>query len=388
MLRTTLLALLAKLQIGQLTLTLPDGSAHQFVGNLTGPQATLSVVRQRFFARLLFGGANGFAEAYLDGDCDTPDLAALLELAALNREAFGEALDGTWIARWRDRFAHLTHRNNRKGARRNILAHYDLGNDFYQLWLDPTLTYSSAVFDQNNQPLEAAQANKYRLICDAADILPGQEVLEIGCGWGGFASYAARERQAKITAITISDAQFAAASARMQREGLNERVKVLRSDYRDISGRFDRVASIEMFEAVGEHYWPTYFGKLGEVLKPGGRAALQIITIADALFERYRRSADFIQRHVFPGGMLPSPGALKQVTTGAGLRWLGDAGFGQHYATTLQLWRQKFEATWDKIAALGFDERFRRLWRYYLAYCEAGFRTRRIDVRQIALGVS
>lgn len=385
MLQGTLLSFARRIRHGRLTLILPSGQSHRFVGDGAGPDATLKILRWRFFPRFFLRGANGFAEAYLAGECDTPDLSALLYLAAVNQDELQEGLNGSRLARLSDRLGHRLRPNSKRGSKRNILAHYDLGNDFYGLWLDPTLTYSSAVFPRPEATLQEAQEHKYRLICEAADIRPDQEVLEIGCGWGGFASYAAKVRQAKVTAVTISDAQFQAAAARVQKEGLGERVRIEKRDYRDLNGKFDRLASIEMFEAVGEAYWPAYFRKAKEVLRPGGRAALQVITIADKAFDRYRQGADFIQRHVFPGGMLPSSEVLKREAAQAGFAWQNDAGFASHYATTLKLWREAFEAAWGKIQTLGFDERFRRLWRYYLAYCEAGFRSGRIDVKQISL---
>ncbi len=380
-----MLTLARRLAIGRLDLTLPSGRREQIVGRAEGPEASLTICRVGLVRRLLAGGANGFAEAYMAGDCDTPDLEALLRLAALNQAALAEALDGRWYVRLLHRLQHRLQPNTRDGARRNIHAHYDLGNQFYRQWLDPTMTYSAGVYPAEGGDLTAAQLNKYRLICDAAGVRTDAQVLEIGCGWGGFASYAARERGARVTAITISDAQHEAASRRIFEEGLSGQVSILKQDYRDVRGQYDSVASIEMFEAVGERYWPAFFDKVKSVLKPGGQAGLQIITIHDGLFQRYRRSADFIQRHIFPGGMLPSPGALLTQTRAAGLAWIGDHGFGLDYARTLRTWRERFHAAWEAIAQQGFDEQFRRLWTYYLAYCEAGFRTGRIDLRQIAL---
>jgi len=379
-----ILALARRLSAGRLDLTLSDGSRHRIDGKSPGPAAAMAVLDPRLARRLVVKGPMGFAEAYMAGEFDTPDLEALLRLAALNQGQIQEALAGRWYGRVLGKLRHAMNRNTRAGSRRNIRAHYDLGNEFYRLWLDPSMTYSSAVFGQGHD-LADAQANKYRLICDVAGVREGASVLEIGCGWGGFASYAARERGARVTALTISEAQFAVASRRMQAEGLNERVAIVRQDYRDYRGKHDALASIEMFEAVGEAYWPAYFDKVKESLTPGGRAGLQIITIADGLFDRYRRGVDFIQRYVFPGGLLPSRQRLGEETARAGLAWRGDEGYGLHYAETLKQWRERFLGAWDRIAAQGFDERFKRLWTYYLAYCEAGFRTGRIDVRQIAL---
>ncbi|HVY02949.1 MAG TPA: cyclopropane-fatty-acyl-phospholipid synthase family protein, partial [Caulobacterales bacterium] len=252
-------------------------------------------------------------------------------------------------------------------------------------WLDPTMTYSSAKFDSPGQDLTSAQLNKYRALAERLDLQPGDRVLEIGCGWGGFAEVAARDYGARVTGVTISNAQRDFAVQRMARLGLSDRVDIQLRDYRDVEGRFDKVASIEMFEAVGESYWPAYFRKVAEALKSGGRAALQIITIDEALFAAYRRRADFIQRYIFPGGMLPTVARLRQEAERAGLAWDAMQNFGASYADTLAHWGRRFAAKWDEIRTLGFDERFKRLWAFYLSYCEAGFRTRRTDVVQVGL---
>ena len=284
-----------------------------------------------------------------------------------------------------NRLHHLLNFNSRKGSRRNISQHYDLGNNFYRRWLDESLTYSSAIFDRPDEPLVTAQSNKYRHLSQMANVRPGQHVLEIGCGWGGFASYLAKEHDCKVTAVTISNEQYDFARQRIQADGLNEKVEILRRDYRDIEGSFDRVVSIEMLEAVGLRYWPVFFEKLRNSLKPGGIAALQVITIADHAWDDYSKNTEFIQRHIFPGGMLPSPEIIAQQSARAGLNYQEDKDFGWHYGETLRRWRDSFDAAWPSIAPLGFDEHFRRLWTYYLAYCEAGFNVGRIDVKQFAL---
>ena len=379
------LGIARRLCSGSLVLTLPSGYQERIDAPEPGPSADLRIMSPRFFKRIFTGGSNGFAEAYMDGDCDTDDLSAFLTLAAANHDAIVTAIEGHWWSRTLNRAYHLLRPNTRSGSKRNIRAHYDLGNDFYAAWLDGTMTYSSAIFDAPEAPLEAAQESKYRHLATSSGIEPGHKVLEIGCGWGGFASWAAREIGCEVTAITISDAQYNFAAERLQREGLNDRVTLLRQDYRDTHGAYDRIASIEMFEAVGEAYWPQYFNTLRENLKPGGKAGLQIITIADNVFDQYRRSADFIQRYIFPGGMLPSLPALDRQVREAGLSWIGNRGYGQHYARTLREWHQRFEAAWPELQTDAFDERFRRMWKYYLSYCEAGFATGRIDVQQIAL---
>ena len=373
------------LRAGSVMLELPDGSRQIFEGAEPGPSATLRVVRPRFVRRVLLGGHNGFAEAYMDGDFETDDLAAVIEVGALNEAAWQKVVHGHPVMRLLYRIPHLLRPNSKGGSKRNIAHHYDLGNAFYEQWLDPSMTYSSAVFASANESLEAAQKNKYRAMTELAELSPDHHLLEVGCGWGGFAAYAAKQTGCRVTGITISEEQYNYARKRVHLDGLAERVEIRRQDYRDVTGSFDRVASIEMFEAVGERYWPVFFDKLRSALGPEGRVALQIITIDDAIWGSYRRGADFIQRYIFPGGMLPSQEALKTCVQQAGLEWMGDRGFGLDYARTLKTWSERFEAAWPGIAGLGFDERFRRMWHYYLAYCAVGFKIGRIDVRHIAL---
>lgn len=374
-----------RLQRGRLRLTLPDGNTHVITGSAPGPAAELTVKRVRFARRLLLGGSLGFADAYIDGDVESEDIAAVIALASRNEDVLAPALaERPWV-QIPVRLMHRLHRNTRTGARRNIAAHYDLGNAFYGAWLDSTMTYSSAVFTKLEDGLADAQVEKYRRIAELAELRPDHRVLEIGCGWGGFAIHAAREMGCHVTAITISEAQYDAARARVREAGLEDRVEIALTDYRDTEGTYDRIVSIEMIEAVGEAWWPTFFDTLRERLAAGGRAVLQAITIADAVFPAYRRRVDFIQRSVFPGGMLPSPSVIEERAHATGLTVTHRNPFGAHYAETLRRWRQSFERAWPDIAALGFDERFRRTWRYYLAYCEAGFDTGRIDLEQLAL---
>lgn len=368
---------------GSLVLTWPDGVVTVTEGKEPGPAAVVRLNRWRAVRRALLGGAIGLAESYLDGDWDSPDVAAAIEFGAHLQRSGRLRRRPSLPRRWLDRWRHGRNANSRARARRNIAAHYDLGNAFYALWLDETLTYSSAIFERAGQPLGEAQRHKYRRLLALLAPAPGARLLEIGCGWGHFACLAAKEAGVKVTAITLSREQHEFARRRVFAEGLTERVSVELCDYRDVKGRFDRIAAIEMIEAVGEAYWPVFFAKLAESLAPGGRAALQAITIDEPLFPRYRRGADFIQKYVFPGGMLPSGAVLKAEGERAGLAWLGAEGFGSHYAETLAAWRRRFLAAWERIAALGFDERFKRLWTYYLAYCEGGFRAGNIDVRQV-----
>ncbi len=378
-------ALASKISLGSLTVTLPSGQETTHHGAESGPAADIRIHRMRTFRRLLTGGGLGFASSYIDGDWDSDDLAALLEVAARNQAILDQAVKGRPWVRAFNKCVHRLRRNSKRGARRNIAAHYDLGNEFYSRWLDPTLTYSAGLYDGPDQSLDGAQERKYQRMADIADLRAGQDVLEIGCGWGGFSLWAAKTIGCRVTALTISRQQFEYAKARVADAGLSDQVAVRLQDYRDVRGRFDRIVSIEMLEAVGEQYWPVYFGAIRDRLVPGGRAAIQVITIDDAVFPAYRERTDFVQRYIFPGGMLPSPSSLRASTDAAGLTWQSDADHGLDYARTLAEWRVRFERAWPEIVPLGFDERFRRLWRYYLAYCEAGFRTRRIGLMQIGL---
>ena len=371
--------------IGTMTFVMPSGLELHIAGTEPGPDARLTIHDFRFIRRALSAGDIGFAEAYMAGEFDTPNLPDLLYVFAANWDRQHHVTMGNPLAWTINRVRHAFRRNSRQGSKKNIHAHYDLGNAFYDKWLDGTMTYSSAKFERPDQPLSEAQTAKYKALADSMGLQSGQSVLEIGCGWGGFAEYAAREVGAKITGITISEEQYAFAKQRIFEAGLNERADIKLVDYRDVDGRFDRVASIEMFEAVGERYWPAYFGKINEALAPGGRAGLQIITIKDQYFEEYRSRSDFIQKYIFPGGMLPSEERLKKVTDKAGFTWTGIDRFGRDYADTLAQWHKNFDAAWNDIRPLGFDERFRKLWKFYLSYCEAGFRTERTSVVQLSL---
>jgi cyclopropane-fatty-acyl-phospholipid synthase len=370
---------------GSLTFVLPSGREVRVEGREPGPHGRLLVRDFRFVRRVLASADIGFGEGFMAGEWDTPDLSALMEAFSLNYDGLERLVEGNPLMRAAGRLTHALNRNSRRGARRNIHAHYDLGNAFYARWLDPSMTYSSARFEREGQSLGEAQHAKYASLARHIGLSRDQHVLEIGCGWGGFAEYAARELGARVTALTISRAQHDFARQRLYEAGLAERAEVRLMDYRDVSGRFDAVASIEMFEAVGEAYWPAYFAKVREVLSPGGRAGLQIITIRDELFRTYRRRSDFLRKYIFPGGMLPSEKRLREEIARAGLEWQAVVRFGQNYADTLSQWAARFEAAWEDIRSLGFDDRFRRLWSFYLSYCEAGFRARRTDVVQLSL---
>ncbi|MDZ4761860.1 MAG: cyclopropane-fatty-acyl-phospholipid synthase family protein [Alphaproteobacteria bacterium] len=377
--------LLVRFRKGRLDIIVPDGRTLRFEGPEEGPRAEIIVHDAGLARSVLAKGDIGFAEMFMDGKFDTPDLAAVLEYFTVNFERAGKLAMGGTLTRYLNAVRHALRSNTKRGSKRNILAHYDLGNEFYARWLDPSMTYSSALYSRPDQSLQDAQLAKYRAIATHLDLKPGMTVLEIGSGWGGFAEVAAREFGARVTSVTISNAQHDWAVKRIADAGLSGQVDIQLRDYRDLSGQFDAVASIEMFEAVGEKYWPNYFAKVAEILKPGAKAALQVITIEDQEFERYRSRPDFIQRYIFPGGMLPSIERLGRESARVGLDFRTATLFGQSYARTLAEWQNRFEPEWDAISRLGFDERFRRLWLYYLAYCQAGFRTGRIDVGHFVL---
>ena len=361
---------------GRLWLTLPSGRTEGF--GRTGPDAAIVLGSFEPLWRGLMRGALGVTECYLDGTIDTPDLGAALRFCLANSAAVSSIGDGVLRPGLLDKIRHRARANTRAGSQRNIAAHYDLGNEFYRMWLDPGMTYSSGVFEPGDS-LEAAQHRKNGLILDALEASAGERVLEIGCGWGGFAQAAAL-RGAHVTGITLSRQQLAYARQRLAAAGLADRTDIRFLDYRDVAGQFDKIASIEMIEAVGEDNWPAYFQVLHDRLRPGGTAVLQAITIDERHFAAYRREPDFIQRYIFPGGMLPTAGAMAREADRAGLSFETVHRFGGNYARTLALWRDSFDANWPRIAAQGFDDRFRRMWGYYLTYCEAGFEHGDIDV--------
>ena len=373
----------SRLKRGTLDVILPEGRVVRLGGLEPGPNAVMRLHNFGFASRLLRGGDIGIAEAYLAGDWDTPDLTQFLYLFCVNHDLIQTMLRDKPLIRFVQMVRHSFNRNTRRQARRNIHAHYDIGNAFYSAWLDPSMTYSSALFEENTTDLSAAQANKYRRLAQAIDLKPGQKLLEIGCGWGGFAEYAARTFGARVVGLTISTEQRDFAQKRIHDAGLSDKVEIRLKDYRDERDQYDRIASIEMIEAVGERFWPKYFAQLRDRLLPGGFAGIQAITIQDGLFQSYRREVDFIQRYVFPGGMLPSPAVLKSLGDTFGVPVIREHIFGQDYAKTLATWRNNFRAAWPSLTPLGFDDRFRRLWEYYLSYCEAGFLSGNIDVRQV-----
>ncbi len=378
-----ILSLLERVQHGALQVTLPDGSCRTFGSGAHPHQLVLD--DWEIFSASLRSGDIGFAESYIGGHWHTDNLPGLIELLVRNRGEMEALVYGSWWGRLAYRLKHLLNRNTRAGSRKNIHAHYDIGNDFYRLWLDPSMTYSSAVFSPDcGGNLQLGQQRKYQTILAQLDLASGARVLEIGCGWGGFAEMAARAGL-NVTGLTLSPSQLAYAQERLATAGLASAADLQLCDYRDSDGQYDAIASIEMFEAVGQEYWPSFFDTVARRLKPGGRACIQTIVIDDALFERYAKGSDFIQQYIFPGGMLPSPSEFRRHARAHGLRVVHEFAFGIDYADTLAAWRASFHARLDAVRAQGFDQRFIRTWEFYLAYCEAAFRARNTDVMHFTL---
>lgn len=381
----TFVSLLSRLTQGSITLIDPQGRYLLIGEQGATPHAQLRIRDWRAASLIMRQSDVGFAQALQRHWVDCPDMVSLFRLALRNEKSVN-VVRGSWWAFLARQLVHwVFHDNNRRGSRRNILAHYDLGNDFYKLWLDGSMSYSAALFEGNlDRSLSEAQSAKYDRMLDQLEIKPGQRLLEIGCGWGELAIRAAR-RGLHVTGITLSDAQLAWATERVQREGLADRIDLSICDYRDVQGQFDHIISIEMFEAVGLRHWPGYFSVVRDRLKPGGRAVIQTIDIADEHFEAYVRGTDFIQQFIFPGGMLPSPSKFESLASQANLQVADQFSFGLDYAETLARWSHDFDARQSDVQALGFDDTFMRMWRMYLAYCEAGFREQRTDVKQWVL---
>ena len=382
---TRVFDLVGKLNSGRVDFVLPDGRRFRAEGSKPGPVAEVTINNPDVFARLVREGDLGFCDAYLDGWWTTPDLQAFMDFIHADNDDMYDGFPGMALVRAWEKARFWFQSNTKRQALKNISYHYDLGNDFYSLWLDETMTYSSALFNTSQESLEKAQIAKYASMVDQMGVKPGDHVLEIGCGWGGFAEYAAKERGLKVTGLTISKEQLEYAQKRIKRKGLSDKVNLKLQDYRDETGVYDGVASIEMFEAVGEKYWPVYFDKIKQCLKPGKQATLQIITIQDARWEVYRKSVDFIQKYIFPGGMLPSPSVLRKEVHKAGLSVQHSIEFGKSYSQTLRRWFEVFNNKWDNISAMGFDDRFRRMWNFYLTSCAATFESGNCDVTQITL---
>jgi len=381
---TLLFAMLGRLREGQLRVRLPDGSVRHFRGDLPGPEGVLHIHDSRLVMQTLRGGAVGLSEAYLDGRWDSPDLTTLLCVLYANERHLLGPFESHALGRALGYLGHQLRRNTRRMARRNIGHHYDLGNDFYRLWLDPTMAYSSAVFEEPDQPLQAAQENKFRLMLERLELRAEHELLEIGSGWGGFAIYAAQRTGCRVHSITLSQEQLTAARQRAAEAGVADRVHFELRDYRDLQRRYDRIVSIEMIEAVGEAWWPTYFQTIRQALRPQGIAAIQGITIDARIFPQYRRQRDFIQKYIFPGGMLAPPERWMAIAAAAGLKSEAPAYYGLDYARTLRHWHVAVLENADAISGQ-FDARFLRMWRYYLSYCECGFLAGSTDLMQLTL---
>lgn len=381
----TVFDVVCNLRRGRMDFVLEDGRIFRAEGEGAGYQAVLEVHHPEVFTRLIREGDLGFSEAYLDGWWTTPDLQAFMDFVHDQNDTVSDNFVGYALIRAWENLRFWLQSNTKKQARKNISYHYDLGNDFYRLWLDDTMTYSSALFKTGQESLEKAQTQKYEAMVDQMGVKEGDHVLEIGCGWGGFAEYAAGTRGLNVTCLTISQEQYRYAVDRIEKAGLSDKVTFKLQDYRDETGRYDGIASIEMFEAVGEKYWPTYFDKVRECLKPGAQATLQVITLADRRWEAYRKGVDFIQKYIFPGGMLPSPSILREQAKSGGLEVVGSMEFGESYSQTLRRWHETFNEKWDQIAAMGFDARFKRMWDFYLTTCAGTFHAGNCDVTQITV---
>ena len=377
--------MLARTRHGRLTVIFPSGREHHFGSGATGPAATVRFNRPRVLRRIVTGGSLGFARSYMDGDWSSPDLGKVLDLAITNEVDWSRLAKPMALIASIARLRHRLRRNSKAGSRRNIAFHYDLGNEFYRHWLDRSMTYSSGIYPAADSSLEDAQREKYGRIIRELGIGPDDHVLEIGCGWGGFMEQAIRDTGCRVTGLTLSKEQASFATRRLAEAGLSDRLDIRLEDYRDCRGRFTKIVSIEMFEAVGEEHWPIYFDRVRDLLVPGCQAMIQVITIDEGRFQHYRRHADFIQTYIFPGGMLPTVSGFGEIAEKAHLKVRDCLRFGLDYERTLLAWDRAFQAKWGKIAPLGFDERFFRTWHYYLHYCAAGFRNGRIDVAQFRL---
>ena len=377
---------LSRIEAGELRAVFPSNFQKVYSGGQVGPTADIQINSWKLVPRLLLSGDMGLAESFLSGEWATSNLTQLILLGDINERALGNAVTPSKFINSIEKLRHQRRDNSKRGSRRNIAAHYDLGNEFYSHWLDNTMSYSSALFTDFGEELEVGQNRKYQRLAKALKLKEGDQVLEIGCGWGGFAEIAAKEYKCNVVGITLSNEQAKFAQRRMKENQLSNLVDIRIEDYRDVQGSFDKIVSIEMFEAVGEEHWRNYFETIKTRLKPGGLAGIQSITIANEFFETYKRRPDFIQKYIFPGGILPSEDKLNNAVSSAGLKILDDYYFGKSYAETLRRWQSTFEQKWDDLKNLGFDEKFQKMWRYYLSYCEAGFESGHINVGQFLIG--
>ena len=374
-----------KFPYGSIILEWPNGNINNIEASQDGPNAKLIIHDNQVAKEIIKGGSVKFAELYISKKVSTDNLTNLIHYFAVNNDQAENTLKISLIKNLFNKFIHFQNKNTKNQAKKNISRHYDLGNKFYEYWLDKSMTYSSAIFHEKSIEIEDAQNNKYKRLAELSSINNGDEVLEIGCGWGGFAEFLGKNYDCKVTAITISEEQFKFATKRIAEAKLAEKVKIVFCDYRNLSGKFDKIISIEMFEAVGSEYWNTFFKKVESVLKPKGSISLQLITIDDKIYDVYKINPDFIQKYIFPGGMLPSMKVLKNILGNTSLNIKSIDSYANDYAKTLNIWNKQFNQNWSKIEKLGFDERFKLLWNYYLSYCEGGFLSKNIDLKQINL---
>ena len=374
-----------KFPYGSIEIEWPNGQLQEIIATKNGPHAKLKIVDANVVKEIIQGGSIKFAELYISKRIITENLTNLMHYCALNNDQAEETFKITIFKYFYNKFFHFKNKNTKIQSKKNISHHYDLGNQFYKYWLDNSMTYSSAIFDNKSDNLELAQSNKYRRLAELSSIKNGDNILEIGCGWGGFSEFLANNYDCQITALTISKEQFEFATKRIQKADLSSKVKVVFCDYRNIEGKFDKILSIEMFEAVGREYWYTFFEKIKSVLKPNGNVSLQLITIDDKIYNVYKNNPDFIQKYIFPGGMLPSVKALENIIEQTSFKINSMNSYSDDYAKTLNIWNKEFNRNWNKIEKLGFDESFKLLWNYYLSYCEGGFLSKNIDLKQINL---
>ena len=374
-----------KFPYGSISIEWPNGVTNKIDADNHGPHAHLKIADNNVIKEIIHGGSVKFAELYMDKRISSKNLTSLMHYCALNNDQAEETFKISFLKYLYNKFLHLKNRNTKIQAKKNISYHYDLGNQFYRYWLDKSMTYSSAIFSNQYDKLELAQKNKYKKLAELSNIKNGDTILEIGCGWGGFSEFLGNNYDCKITAITISKEQFNFAKKRIEEANLSKKVTVLFCDYRNIEGKFDKIVSIEMFEAVGKDYWNVFFDKIKSILKPNGNIGLQLITIDDKIYNVYEKNPDFIQKYIFPGGMLPSFKILENILSNNSLYIESVNSYANDYAKTLSLWKQEFNKNWENIEKLGFDETFNRMWNYYLSYCEGGFLSKNIDLKQINL---
>jgi len=376
-----------KFSYGSIQIEFSDGYIENIMAKKPGPKAMLKINKPNAAKEIIQGGSVAFAESYINKDISTDNLTNLIHYCALNNDQAESTFNISILKKIIHKVFHYKNKNTKNQAKKNISFHYDLGNKFYEYWLDKTMTYSSAIFNNKSIELEAAQNNKYRKLAELSAIKNGDQILEIGCGWGGFAEFIGNNYDCNLTAVTISKEQYEYTKKRIFDANLSHKIEVLLCDYRNITGKFDKIVSIEMFEAVGKQYWNTFFKKIENILKPKGSISLQLITIDDNIYDVYKTNPDFIQKYIFPGGMLPSDKILKELINKTSLKINSIDSFSKDYAKTLNIWNKEFNKKWDKIEKLGFDENFKLLWNYYLSYCEGGFLSKNIDLKQIKLSL-